>query len=524
MSVGSKSSAGENFGTVTRRALQLFPIKVAVEQGDLALTYEQLDARAQAVAGMLEGLGVASGDRVLLMFPNDHRFMECVLGVLRHGAVVVPLNVRLGNEALALIASDSGAEVIVAHADLAAKAQAVRARATTIRHTVAVERQFDGSLDYERELAEAGTGHRTAVVAGNDVAMQLYTSGSTGIPKGCLLSHAGHWWQARSSARTMLLDERDKALVMGPLYHANALWGCMLPMLHSGGAVSVVPRFAPGDVLHAIARHQCTYSSGTPAMFRMLLDAPELDAGVDLSSLQLLLCGSAPVPVALMQEITERFGCVVVEGYGLTEGGSNVMTPRWGVKKLGSAGLPVPDVKLRVVAVDNPERECAVGEIGELWSRCPANALGYHDRPEATAERFIAGGWLRTGDLVHRDDQGYVYIAGRIDDMINCGGEHVYPKEVERVLLDHPDIIEACVVGAPHRVKGSAPVAWVVLASERALTEDDVKRHSLDRGAPFAHPRRVFFVDELPLTGTSKVDRHRLRLDVGRLLPEGLSD
>jgi acyl-CoA synthetase (AMP-forming)/AMP-acid ligase II len=350
----------------------------------------------------------------------------------------------------------------------------------------------------------------------------MYTSGSTGRPKGCLLSHDSNWWQARSSARTMLLDDHDRALVTGPLYHANALWACMLPMLYVGGSLAILPGFDPVAVLTAIDRYRPTYTSGTPSMFSLILAQREALARSDVSSIELLLCGSAPVPAELLAALIHQFNCDVIEAYGLTEGGANLCTPRWGIKKLGSCGLPVPGVEIRLVDPEGPSRECGPDQVGELWTRSPANALGYYKQPEVTAEKFTADGWLRTGDLLKRDDQGYFYFCGRKDDMINCGGENIYPKEVENILLAHPEIDDVCVVSVPHAVKGQAPVAWVVPAVASHLTEDEVKRYFLDRGPVYAHPRRVFFVDRLPVSGTNKVDRKGLTDEACRRLPEGL--
>jgi len=235
------------------------------------------------------------------------------------------------------------------------------------------------------------------------------------------------------------------------------------------------------------------------------------------------MCGSAPVPEELMKAIIERFQCEVVETYGLTEGGANVLTPRWGIKKIGSTGLPVPEVEIRVVHMEDSSRDVAPGEVGELWSRSPANALGYYKQPEVTAERFTPDGWLRTGDLVRRDEQGYVYFIGRKDDMINCGGENIYPKEIETILLSHPAVADVCVVAAPHQIKGQAPVAWVVLHQGRDAVEAEIKDFFLARGPAYAHPRRVFFVDRLPISGTNKIDRKALEQETRKRLPEGLT-
>lgn len=510
----------DNVGELIWRACALRPGEIALETpSDERLTYAQLEDRAQRVARMLD---VAPGDRVLLFFPNDARFVECLLGTLRAGAVAVLANVRLGADALAYIADHCEAEVLIAHADLADKVEAVRRAAPRLRRILAVGGEIATADPYDAAVASTPPGFQTHAVDPGDPALLMYTSGSSGRPKGCLLSHATTWWQARSSARIFHLDERDKALIMGPLYHANALWAGLLPMLYAAGAATILPGFTPSAVLAAIDRFRPTYTSGTPSMFSLLLAAHEADGGADLSSLQLLVCGSAPVPEELMARLIERTGADVVESYGLTEGGANVITPRWGIKKLGSTGLPVPDVEIRVVDIEDPERDCAPGEVGELWSRSPANLIGYLKDPELTAERVTPDGWLKTGDLVRRDDQGYVYITGRRDDMINCGGENVYPKEVETILAAHPDVAEVCVVAAKHAVKGEAPVAWVVPRAGRKPAEDELRAWFLERGPAYAHPRRVLFLDALPMSGTNKVDRAALTEDAARRFPEGV--
>lgn len=506
-----------NFGEITWRGRALFPDKVAVEEGNLSLTYGQLEERIQRVAGMLHGFGVTKGDRVLLVFPNDYRFIECLFGTLRTGAVAVPANVRLGTETLSYIADHSEATVLLGHERLRDKVEALSSSAARNLNTVVA-----GEPGYDEALAEAPTDAPTATVARDDVALQMYTSGSTGPPKGCLLSHANKWWQARSTARAMLLDDSDKALATGPLYHANALWACLLPMLYVGGCVTILPQFDATEVLRAIDTYRPTYTSGTPSMFNLLLAQRDLLARFDLSSIELLMCGSAPVSEELMSRLVGTFGCDVVESYGLTEGGANVISPRWGIKKLGSMGLPVPDVEVRVVDPEDPRRECGVDEVGELWSRSPANAIGYFKQPEVTRQKFTSDGWLRTGDLVRRDEQAYLYFSGRTDDMINCGGENIYPKEVENILLGHPAVQDVCVVSVAHSVKGEAPVAWVVSDPTQEITEEDLKQYFLARGAPHAHPRRVFFTDALPLSGTNKVDRTALEEEARQRIPDGL--
>jgi acyl-CoA synthetase (AMP-forming)/AMP-acid ligase II len=309
----------------------------------------------------------------------------------------------------------------------------------------------------------------------------------------------------------MMLDETDRALVAVPLYHKNAMAAAVKPILMAGGALVILPGFDAGEVIRAIARYRCTYVTGTPAMFRLVLNQKRLLAQHDVSSLRWAACGSAMVPPDLLREFEETFGAGIGEGYGLTEGGPVVFeNPRFGPRKIGSTGLPLPGCEVRVVTAAG--REAAVGEAGELWTRNPGLARGYYKAPDLTAAKFDGDGWLHTGDLVRRDEQGYYYILGRADDMINVGGENVYPKEVEDLLLLHPAVREAYVVPVPHAVKGEAPVAFVVLHDGRSATAEELKRFALARGPAYAHPRTVLFLDEAPLGGTGKVDRQALRV------------
>ena len=512
----------QNFGTLFARAATLFPDKVALEQADECITYAQLQERTQRVAGLLAERGIGTGDKVLLLFPNDYRLVECLFGVLQAGAIAVPMNIKLGSDTLRYVAAHSDACMLIGHADMQDQMTDLRQHVPALRHVLVAGGGRGNPNAYDQLVATGSTAYRPINVNLEDPALLMYTSGSTGRPKGCVLSHGNKWWQARSVARTMLLDEHDRSLVTGPLYHANALWVCLLPMLVVGGSVVILPGFDPTAVLAAIDRYRPTYTSGTPSMFSLLLAQRDALARYDTSSMELLACGSAPVQEELLSALISQFGCEVIEAYGLTEGGANVCTPRWGIKKIGSCGLPVPDVEVRLVAPDDPSRECGPDEAGELWTRSPANALGYYKQPEVTAEKFTPDGWLRTGDLLKQDEQGYLYFCGRKDDMINCGGENIYPKEVENILLEHPDVADGCVVPVVHQLKGEAPVAWLVLHANARLTEEEVKQFFLQRGPAYAHPRRVFFVDRLPVSGTNKVDRTRLIEEAKNRLPDGL--
>ena len=499
-----------NFGDLAYVPMRAFPDRPAVIQDGVALTYGQLDARIKRVGGLLRALGVSRGRRVALLFPNEWPFVELCFGSMRAGAVPVPLNVRLGYETLRYCVEHSDAEVLVASQTLLEQAVRLKADVPALRTLVVTGEAPRGARAYEPLLEEASPEFEAAPVAPDDVCMQPYTSGSTGRPKGVLLTHGGQFWNADMVRRIMMFDETDRALVAVPLYHKNAMASAVKPLLMAGGALVILPGFDAANVIKAISRYRCTYLTGVPAMFRLILNQKALLAEHDMSSLRWAACGSAMVPPDLLKEFQDTFHAGISEGYGLTEGGPVVFeSPRFGPRKIGSAGLPLPGCEVRVVTAEG--RDAGAGEAGELWTRNPGLAKGYYKAPEITAQKFDSSGWLHTGDLVRRDEDGYYYILGRLDDMINVGGENVYPKEVEDTLLLHPAVREAFVVSVPHAVKGEAPVAFVVLHAGRAASEDELKAFFLARGPAYAHPRAVLFIEAAPLGSTGKLNRAALK-------------
>ena len=498
-----------NFGDLAYVPMRAFPERPAVIQGNVTLTYGDLDARMKRVANLLRALDVQAGRRVALLFPNEWPFVELCFGAMRAGAVPVPLNVRAGYETLRYCVEHSDAEVLVASQALLEQAVRLREDVPAVRTLVVTGAPPADALSYERLLEAASPEFPTVQVAPDDVCMQPYTSGSTGKPKGVLLTHGGQFWNADAVRRIMMFDETERALVAVPLYHKNAMASAVKPILMAGGALVILPGFDAANVIAAIDRYRCTYMTGVPAMFRLILNQTALLAQHDVSTLRWAACGSAMVPPDLLQEFEETFHAGISEGYGLTEGGPVVFeSPRFGPRKIGSAGLPLPGCEVRVVRADG--QEARAGEAGELWTRNPGLAR-YYKAPEITAQKFDAEGWLHTGDLARGDADGYYTILGRLDDMINVGGENVYPKEVEDTLLLHPAVREVVVVSVPHALKGEAPVAFVVLRDGQAATADDLKQFFFSRGPAYAHPREVFFIDAPPLGSTGKIDRAALQ-------------
>lgn len=501
-----------NVGNIFKDSVKIRPNRVALIQGDRQFTYGDLDTRTNQVANGLRDLGVGPGDTVGVLVKNDIRFVECMFGALRLGAVVTPVTTRAHYDTLAHIMEDSEAKVLIASSHFAEEAARLKAGVSGLGHVLVMDTAVGGTVDYDPWREAAAITDVDTPVDDGDLCLLPYTSGSTGLPKGVLLSHHNVEWWTRAVRRAMLLGPEDRALLAIPVFHANGMFMALMPMLEGGGSLVMLHDFAAREVIAALSREECTYTTGVPAMYKLLLREEDLIAKTDFSSLQFVLCGSSEVPEELLSEFEARFGAPMLEGYGLTEGGPLVCyNPRWGISKHGTSGLPYPGVELRVVDPDNPTKDVPQGDIGELLIRSPAPATGYHKLPQVTKERFLEGQWLRTKDLVRADEQGYIKIVGRQDDMINCGGENVYPKEVENVLMTHANIADVAVVPVPDEVKGEVPVAFAVEKKSGDTSPEALKQYFLDNGPAYAHPRKVFIVDELPLTGAKKVGRTRLK-------------
>jgi acyl-CoA synthetase (AMP-forming)/AMP-acid ligase II len=503
-----------NFGTIFDLPLRMWPEKEALIYGPNRITYDALERRTNRVSNGLKALGIGAGDHVAVLVKNDHRFVETLLGALRAGATVTPTTTRAHYRTLLHIVEDSRARVLFASSDFAGEAARLAATAPGLKHVFVMDETVAGAQHYDDWLGAQGEERLVAPKSAADIAYISYTSGSTGRPKGVLLTHGAVDWAARNLRRALLYGPDERCLLAVPMFHANGMFGGLFSMLECGGSVVILHDVDAAEMIRAIERERCTYTTGVPAMYKMMLRDETLLAGFDCSSLRFVICGSSEVPEDLLATFTNRLA-PMLEAYGLTECGFVCNNPRWGVTKQGTTGLPYPGVELRIVDPDHVERDCAVGETGELLVRSPGNLIGYHNLPEMTAERLLPNGWFRTRDIVRADDQGYIEVVGRIDDRISCAGESIYPKEVENVLMEHPGIADAAVVPLADPIKGEVPVAFVIARERDTLTEDAVKRFFLEHGAPYMHPRRVFFLEEMPLTPAKKVDRSALKAAAG---------
>jgi len=498
----------DNLGFIFDAPLKLTPSVPAVLQEETVLTFEDLDARCNQMANALWKLGVRAGDRVVLMFSNDYRFLESLLAPMRLGAVSVPLNIRMGDDALVYVIADSEAKILIANEEMVNRAATLSEHLPNLKQVIAVGAKTDGMIDYKEFRESASPSLERRRTDSDEICLQMYTSGSTGKPKGVLLSHGGQIWNADMMRKAKTIDHTERALIAVPLFHKNAMAGAVKPFLIAGGSVVILPGFNAQAVIRAIERYRITYMTGVPAMYKMILAEKELLKQTDVSSIRYAMCGSAEVPETLLEEFQSVFGAPIAEGYGLTEGGPvPLANTRWGLKKRGSCGRAMPGSDVKIVDGDGVT-ELGANQVGELVTRNPGLSKGYWKLPHVTAEKF-RDGWLYTGDLMRRDEDGYYYFVGRKDDMINVSGENVYPKEVEDVLLRHPKIRDAVVVPINHSVKGQIPVAFLV--SQGEITAEEIKEFYLQNGAPYAYPRQIHFLDEFPLSGTGKIDRTELK-------------
>ena len=487
--------------------LSLDPQRVALIQGERSMTYAELEQRINRVANGLISLGVERSERVLVIFENDIRFPEVLLGIVRAGAVAVPVNFKFPPPQHIDLARDCGSRIIFGSAGMAESVLACLADGVA-EVGIVVDADRGPLRSYEDWLASSSSERCDHGSAGGDVCIQAYTSGSTGRPKGVLLAHRGLLRNAQLLAESNRIDENSRVLLSTPLFHMNATGAGLLPCLSQGGSVVILKEFDAERVIDAIETHGCTYTTGVPATYKLILDAARQRTQVDVSSLDFIAVGSAPMTRALLDELVQTLpGVDVIEGYGLTESGPIItMNPR-GRNKLGTIGPALPGFECKVIGSDG--NILPQGEAGELVVRSVCNALGYYNRPDAQAERF-RDGWVYTGDIVACDPDGWYTFRGRVDDQMQVGGENVFPAEVENILASHPEVRDVCVVPVPHEVKGQVPVAFVVRNVGSKLGEKELIDYYLERGPAYSHPRHIYFIDEMPLLGTGKTDLQAL--------------
>jgi long-chain acyl-CoA synthetase len=552
-------------GSLTSMVAHRYGEKTAVVSQSGEHSYAELEARANKVANVLVENGVGAGDRVGLYLPNVFQFPESFFGAIKAGAIPVALNLRMDPDSLTYILADADVDHLVSSPLLVGGLETERATVTDpaeLAEAAGVGTHYvggmsgDGLVNYSHAVADASDAFDVVERDFGDVAIQTYTSGTTGKPKGVLLTHENvlKTLESLSKSPAGAVDPDDTVLFVLPMFHIPTMFAVFGTHLYRGATVVLQALPDPQAMLRAVGEHEVTNLPAVPALHTMMWREYREDPDAyDLSSLEVLGAGAAPLPEDTQRSLIDAWGASFTEVWGMTETTSvATVRPATHWKPAGCIGKPVPNVDVQLVdpetrepvvtadvidplsgpvdeTLDFEDTESVTGEIAirgeQVFER-------YYDLPEVNDEAFgdrearrassksseersdsRDKGWFYTGDIARVDADGDLWLVDRADDMIITGGENVYPTEVEDALYDHPDVAEAAVVAAPHEVKGEAPVAFVVLEDGAEAPEDDFRRWTLDRVPTYAHPRRVFFVDELPRSATRKVQRFELEAD-----------
>jgi long-chain acyl-CoA synthetase len=486
----------------------------AANHGDVAailfqgmtITYRELNDRIDQFAAGLASLGLKKGSRVALLLGNSPEFVIAYYGIARLGAVSVPINPLYTPGEIQYISADACVEAVVAVAPLAPLFAAIRPTLPGLQHVILVGAEAEGALEFSQVLA-SGEAFSEVEIAEDDLAVILYTSGTTGKPKGALLSHRNLCSNALMAGKFLGMCAEDTVVTVLPMFHVFCMTVCLNAPLSQGATLLVMPRFSPTETAKAVLETQATVFVGVPTMYNFLVQHPEVQPDV-LKSVRLAISGGAAMPVAVLQAFENKFGVIVSEGYGLSEASPVVcFNPVDAVRKPGTIGIAVPGCEVKVVGEDGLER--GPHEVGELVCKGPNVMLGYLNRPEDTAVT-LRDGWLYTGDLATVDEEGYFTIVDRKKDMIIVGGYNVYPREVEEVLFQHPQVREAAVIGVPDPNYGEEVVAYVALKAE-GVTEQELIEYCESRLAEYKVPKTVVLLEELPKNTTGKILRRELK-------------
>ena len=476
------------------------PDNPALKLDDVVVSYGALDEGSARVAGMLSEMGVAKGDRVGIMLPNVPYFPIAYYGVLRLGGVVVPMNVLLKQRETGFYLKDPEAKAVIAWGDFAEAAEAGAKEA-------GAECILVKPGEFEQALAKHEPVREIADVDGSDTAVILYTSGTTGTPKGAELTHDNMFENARVARE--LFDIGTDAMTLGalPLFHSFGQTCGLNATMLAGGCLTMIPRFDPDKALEIIERDKVNVFEGVPTMFSAMLHAK---SEADTSSLTVCASGGSAMPVEVMRAFEEKFNCQVLEGYGLSETSpvasfNHPDRPN----KPGSIGTPIRGVEMKLY--DEEGKEVAEGEVGEIVIKGHNVMKGYWKRDDAT-EEAIKDGWFHTGDLAKVDEDGYYFIVDRKKDMIIRGGYNIYPREIEEVLYEHPAVREAAVVAMKHDELGEEVGAAVALKEGQEVTADELQAFVKDAVAAYKYPRKVWFVDDLPKGPTGKILKREIEV------------
>ena len=497
-------------GELLSRSARAYPDKTALIFEGEARTFRELDERVNRLANALAARDIGRGDKVAVLMYNRLEVVEAFLACHKLGACPVPVNFRLARQEVEFILGNADAVGIIADAELGQLAAAARERVPAVRFHLGVG-EAAGGEPYEAALAAASAEEPLVAVAEDDLAFVMYTSGTTGLPKGAMLTHLNLVMNTLNWVHELEARHEDVWLSGLPLFHIGGVNG-ILPFIYLGGTSVITPStsFDPARSLELLGLHRATMCYFVPTQWQQICELPAVGE-IDTSRLRRALWGASTAPRSTLERLVRTFPNVgIVNAFGQTEMSSNTtfLKPAAAISKMGSVGTPVINVEARVV--DDDGNDVVPGEVGEIVYRGPTVMAGYYGNPEATAEAF-RGGWFHSGDLVRADEEGFLYVVDRKKDMIISGGENIYPAEVERVLLEHPGVREAAVIGVPHEKWVETPLAVIVPAAEAPPGEAELIDFCKDRLASYKKPTHIRFVESLPRNAAGKILKRELR-------------
>jgi long-chain acyl-CoA synthetase len=504
-----------NLAVLLTESTKKYPNETAIIFDSFKLNYTQLNAVSNQFANGLQNLGIKRGDKVGLMMPNIPQFAIALYGVLKLGAVLVPMNVLLKSDEIEYNIKDSDAVALIAWDGCVGEAQKAIERVPTCQHLIVAQSPGsniplpEGAQSFNGLMQSAAPTFEMAPTQPEDTAIILYTSGTTGRPKGAELTHFNLFFVAQFGGdKLMPSNPGDVALAVLPLFHIFGLSNILNTFIGRGAAVTLVPRFDPVKVLEVMQRDKVTHFAGVPTMYFGLLSVPN-HKDYDTSSLRVCISGGAAIPVEVLHAFEKEFNVPVLEGYGLSETAPTLtFNIQERPRKPGSIGVPIWGAEMRVV--DDNDNPVSQGQIGEIVCRGPMVMKGYYKRPEATAEA-MKNDWFHTGDLAYIDEEGYYFIVDRKKDMIIRGGYNVYPREIEEVLYQHPAVREAAVIGVPDPKMGEEVKAFVSLKAGVDATSQELIEFVKSKVAAYKYPREIDILDDLPKGPTGKLLKRDLR-------------
>ncbi|MFP3981830.1 MAG: class I adenylate-forming enzyme family protein [Desulfobacterales bacterium] len=498
-----------NLVELSEREIKRFGEHVSVIFEDRQWTNLEMRSASNRLANALKALGVEKGDRVIIQMPNCPEVLQGFMAVYTIGAVVVPINFMVSEAETAFIYQDTGAGVIISSSDFLEKIEACRKKAPNIEHVILTDRDVPhGVLSYHQLLEQHSDEISMVQTADDDLAALIYTAGTTGQPKGVMHTHYSLYVNAKMQQDTLNLPSDMTSISVLPLCHSYGIASMNFGMYVGGGRTVVLNTFDIDTVFGAIEKYRANIMGAVPTMYVFMLLHPD-PKKYDLSSMKYWICGSAPLTLETWERFRDTFGFEIIEGWGLTEAGANnSVNPLEGKKKVGSIGLPMKGTHMKVV--DDQDRELPANQEGEIIISGPMLMKGYWNRPEET-EKVLKGGWLYTGDVGYKDEEGYFFITERKKDLIIKAGENIAPREIEEVIYSHPKVSEAAVVGVADEVYGEDIKAFVVLLPGQSATEEEIIEFCRERLKRFKSPKAVVFLDSLPKSLVGKILRKELR-------------